>query len=433
MTRLLAVLALAAAGAFVFFVHDWTGAWVLGLDADTRLIVVCVAAVAAPLLFAALVRFNTARWSFVRVLFVVVILVDGGVAGALATRSAPPVHEPPAPPPIAAVPDVKAPTPAPPPPAVEPEPATPPSAPSPAKADTFYRYIVDGQVVVTTRIEDVPPEHRAAAEVTKMDRPDDPSPSPPPPPSPRAAQIAARLNLHRRALGLAPVTVDAKKTAGAAAHAAYIAANHASLFEAGLALHDEDEARPGYSAAGAHAGRHAVIALQEGRPRDVVDQWMASFFHRVPLVHPELRRVGVGFAERGAQRIFVVDIEPEAPASRVVVVPADGARDVPIAFAGPELPNPIPNDADGAGGYPITVTFPPKAKVGGVVATLSDLGAEVPAWVSTPVVPAAPKAQQNTVCLIAKDPLRPRTRYTFEMRATVDGRAFTLESTFTTR
>ncbi|MEQ9496625.1 MAG: CAP domain-containing protein [Deltaproteobacteria bacterium] len=432
MTRLLAVLALAAAGAFVYFVHDWSGAWVLGLTDDTRLIVVAVSAVAAPLFLAVLVRFNTARWSFVRVFLLLAILVDGGVAAALATRGprpvpldapdppepAPPIAAPPpaaAPPPFAEMPDVK-------PPAPEPAP--------PAKADTFYRYIVDGQVVVTTRIEDVPPEHRAAAEVTTMERSDDPSP---PPASPRAALVADRLNLRRRALGLAPVTVDAKKTAGAAAHAAYIAANHTSLFEAGLALHDEDESRPGYSAAGAHAGRHAVIALQEGRPRDVVDQWMASFFHRVPLVHPRLERVGVGFAERGGQRIFVVDVEPEAPSSRVVVVPADGARDVPIAFAGPELPNPIPNDPDGAAGYPITVTFPPKAKVGGVVAKLSDLGAEVPAWVSTPVLPADAKAQQNTVCLIAKDPLRPRTRYTFEMRATVDGRPFTLKSTFTTR
>ncbi|MEQ8983098.1 MAG: CAP domain-containing protein [Deltaproteobacteria bacterium] len=428
MTRLLAVLALAAAGAFVYFVHDWSGAWVLGLTDDTRLIVVAIAAVAAPLFLAGLVRFNTARWSFVRVFLLLAILVDGGVAAALATRGPPPSHPEPAPPPVAPPPV------APPPPIAAPPdvkvPAPVPEPPPPAKADTFYRYIVDGQVVVTTRIEDVPPEHRAAAEITTMERADDPSP---PPVSPRAALVADRLNLRRRALGLAPVTVDAKKTAGAAAHAAYIAANHASLFEGGLAQHDEDESRPGYSAAGAHAGRHAVIALQEGRPRDVVDQWMASFFHRVPLVHPGLERVGVGFAERGGQRIFVVDVEPEAAASRVVVVPADAARDVPIAFAGPELPNPIPNDADGAGGYPITVTFPPTTKVGGVVAKLTDLGAPVPAWVSTPVLPADAKAQQNTVCLIAKDPLRPRTRYTFEMRATVDGRPFTLKSTFTTR
>jgi uncharacterized protein YkwD len=98
-----------------------------------------------------------------------------------------------------------------------------------------------------------------------------------------------------------------------------------------------------------------------------------------------------------------------------VLFPTRDQKDVPLALPAGEEPNPIPEAKDGRAGFPVTVTFPSGKLPKALTLKLYAAGKEVPAWVSTPDRPANPKYkghQGSTACLIAKEPLRPLTKYT---------------------
>ena len=130
------------------------------------------------------------------------------------------------------------------------------------------------------------------------------------------------------------------------------------------------------------------------------------------------------------------DGPPAAPADGVVIYPVDGQKQVPTAFPGHEVPDPIPESHGGVGGYPITATFRAKVAVRKARATLEDdAGQEVEAWASSPEKPADPDnawAQGNTICLIAKKPLRPGAAYAVRMSAAADGKEWSRAWKFTT-
>lgn len=119
-----------------------------------------------------------------------------------------------------------------------------------------------------------------------------------------------------------------------------------------------------------------------------------------------------------------------------IVYPAPGQKRVPLWFPGNETPDPLPEAKDKLAGYPITVMFPRRASIASVTAHLMDKKErEVAIWLSTPQKPANPKhadSQQNTVCLIAKRPLRADTTYTVRVEASVDDRAWSATWSFTT-
>jgi uncharacterized protein YkwD len=131
--------------------------------------------------------------------------------------------------------------------------------------------------------------------------------------------------------------------------------------------------------------------------------------------------------------------EPEKKRARpagVVMYPVDSQKDVPLTFAGNESPNPIPDSKIQNVGYPLTVVFPPGVRVKNVSATLTDPSDKpVDIWLSTPDKPANPRAasqQRNTICLMAKLPLRFNTTYQVSLTAEVGGRPWKYAYRFTT-
>src|SRR5581483_1098586 len=62
-----------------------------------------------------------------------------------------------------------------------------------------------------------------------------------------AAPVLERLNAHRKAAGLDPVSADPSLTKGCAAHAAYLVRNVDDPSTQGLGLHTEKPALPGYT------------------------------------------------------------------------------------------------------------------------------------------------------------------------------------------
>jgi hypothetical protein len=306
-----------------------------------------------------------------------------------------------------------------------------------------------------------PPETRPEKHpppTEKKPEPKEPPSKPTKPPSkfegekPNNVQRQALKNLNsvRTAAGLPPVELDVALCAGCSGHARYLVQNH--IAPTGLGIHDEDHSTAGYSEEGEQAGRASVIVgsvgkMAPGWPLCVIDDWPATVYHRIPLLRPDLKRVGFGYAasKTGDLGYVLLDaqsgIEGEAGdehKTRAVLYPGDKQRGVPCVFGMGvlEVPNPIPANGDAEStGYPVTATFFAGETVEDVVAVLKDgSGREMRVWRSTPQEPARSDAsQQNTICLIPKEPLKPGTTYTVKMAAKVDGKPWSQMWSFTTK
>jgi hypothetical protein len=250
-------------------------------------------------------------------------------------------------------------------------------------------------------------------------------------------QALERINFFRKQAGLAAVTADPELSKGCLAHAQYLAKNADHPSAKGLGMHKEDPKLPGYTEEGARAGASSVI-FPTGDQVGAVNGWMATLFHRIPLLDPKLTKVGLGFAKGGQNGgFFVVDTitgRDGKDRTQPVLYPVDEQKDVPLKFT-PELPQAVPAAKENNAGYPVTVIFPPDAGVKDVTAVLKDgAGKEVDIWLSTPEQPAGDhkQFQRNTVCLIAKAALKPRTTYTVTVKATVNDEAWSQKWSFTT-
>lgn len=125
-----------------------------------------------------------------------------------------------------------------------------------------------------------------------------PSPTPPPPtptPAPTTAVYTGPgwlqyTNQFRAQAGLPFLVEDEALTNSSAAHSQYMVLNSQST-------HTENPALPGYSEAGETAGLNGNIAIS-GRAGVVytwpINYWMSAAFHALPLIDPELQRVGYG-------------------------------------------------------------------------------------------------------------------------------------------
>jgi uncharacterized protein YkwD len=247
----------------------------------------------------------------------------------------------------------------------------------------------------------------------------------------------ARINESRRGAGVEAVKIDPLLSKACTAHADYLVKNAGNPLLQGGGGNQEDPSLPGYSAEGARVARVAHIANNQANPLTLIDQFLASPFRRAFVLAPGLKRVGLGWARHANGRwVFVLDLTHGRGSDRVVIYPLARQTEVPLAFPGNEFPDPIPQSRTQKVGYPITVTFPPGAPVKDVTATLKDdSGREVEVWLSSPERPANPNYpahQRNTVCLIAKDLLRPNTTYTVAVSAEVGGQPWKQTWEFTT-
>lgn len=256
-----------------------------------------------------------------------------------------------------------------------------------------------------------------------------------------ANTLLAKINQYRKRAGVEPVALDPSLNPGCLAHARYLVRNLHHRATLGLGAHDEDLSLPGASVEGKRAGNAAVISIEDVDPLAGLDGLLATLYHRVALLHPHLRRIGVGCAQSNRLRwTTVVDVQRGRVAGsgpNPVFFPVDGQTEVPLAFpTSGEEPDPIPEDRDGQAGFPITVTLPPEAVLRQAEGTLEEEGGnKVAAWFSAPEKPANPlfaKRQGSTVCLIPKDPLRPGTAYLVSLRGEVNGKKWHARWRFTT-
>ena len=233
----------------------------------------------------------------------------------------------------------------------------------------------------------------------------------------------------REQAGIAKPDVDFDRPASDACrkHAIYLA-RHADQLERWPDAHEEYPDREGFDPEGAWAGGHSVIAPGSRDGKDAIDSWMATFYHRLPLLDPALLRVGyalesscavldsgsfVGIRERRGVEAGMgqgVDVTWWA-----IAWPPPGATDVPTRFQD-ELPDPVPGEDDAKMGYPITFQllhrYDGRRELELELREGSASGRAVPCWFSTPSKPTNPKlAPDDAWCLIPKGPLDPGKSY----------------------
>jgi uncharacterized protein YkwD len=120
-------------------------------------------------------------------------------------------------------------------------------------------------------------------------------------------KILARVNSVRKATGLPPVRLDAELSSGCQSHARYLARNYQRPEVVGMGLHRQDADLPGATPHGARAAKGSVIAVILD-PQTCVENWMATLYHRIPILAPNLERIGFGHARiQGHKWVCVLD------------------------------------------------------------------------------------------------------------------------------
>lgn len=221
-------------------------------------------------------------------------------------------------------------------------------------------------------------------------------------------------------------TLDPSLSDGCANHANYLL-KHRHQASAWPDAHEEYPDHEGFSVEGSYAGLHSVIMPGARSATDAIDGWMATFYHRVPLLVPNVVRIG--FALEGD--IAVLDavslVAPTPKEGWKIVWPPHESRDIPTRFA-PELPNPVPGEDQSKWGYPVTVQRNERDGLAGTATFELFLGSKdgpkVDAYVSTPDRPTNPElAPPETYCLIPKAHLKPSTKYVVRFTPPEGGKA----------
>jgi hypothetical protein len=218
-------------------------------------------------------------------------------------------------------------------------------------------------------------------------------------------KILARVNEYRKNAGLSLVELDETLSVGCRAHCNYLVKNDGKPELEGLKAHEEVMTLPGATEEGAKAGPKSDIALGEG-PVESVDAWVASLYHRVPILNPGLKKIGAGFMTGTHYgKVCVLDIQTDVEdAQGEVLYPADKLADVPGRFFD-ETPDPLgPGKHDA--GFPVTLTGFGLPDFKDAQAKLERDGKEVACAFSSPEKPATQEfSQLNTICMIPREPL----------------------------
>ncbi|MCO4761029.1 MAG: hypothetical protein KC502_05960 [Myxococcales bacterium] len=262
-----------------------------------------------------------------------------------------------------------------------------------------------------------------------------------------AVQQAAHVALLdvRAAVGAGPIVQDAALAQAAQAHAEFYVTHHAKYQAKGLNPHAED-ASFGAGFTGTSLGQRVAAAGFSGPPgaevmaftgsaTGAVDGWMATVYHRLPLIAPPSERFGYGGAVKGGAKAEVMDFSARSARKDdpVVVYPYPGQAQVPKSWSGNEGPQPPPPP----GGYPsgpvITARVPGAVSWGAHTLTYGDGKAVEHVFLTSENDPNMKKFDRFSVAMYSNAPLQGGVVYTVTLKVTVDKDEQTLSWTFTTQ
>lgn len=242
------------------------------------------------------------------------------------------------------------------------------------------------------------------------------------------------FNRMRIQAGLPQVALNETLCAACELHAKYMDLNGLGDGSGGLSAHDENPQKTGYTPEGAKAGRNSCIDFRQPNMISPIDNWMQTLFHRIPLVCPGTKSIGMGLYKG----IALLDAFSDANFSirhEPIPYPFEGQTQVPLDFDG-EIPSPLPPNATFPVGFSITLTFNGGDKITDVTACLKDANNKpIEFYLSCPEKPAYAARypnNMNTICVIPKLVLSKKMEYFIEIKCKVNGKDFTKKWSFTT-
>ena len=239
------------------------------------------------------------------------------------------------------------------------------------------------------------------------------------------------LNKARKDAGLDTVTISASLSRDCYNHAKYLVFNRNDSATQGLSGHKEYASLKGYSKEGEKAGRRSVIAFE--KTDRAINEFLASFYHRIPLLQPNLKEIGIAFYEENDYVVSLIDCASGTAGQKsieVVFYPGVNQRNIRLNMAN-ELPNPA--GLPGQFGFPVTIYFTKAQVIKNVKFKLTDkYNRIIDCYISTPENPATFFTQWNTVCAIPKKPLAPDSKYFVSLTCLVNNVEFNKIYSFVT-
>lgn len=255
---------------------------------------------------------------------------------------------------------------------------------------------------------------------------------------PGIVEALALINTWRGWLGVAPLRIDPALQKAAEAHVEYYRLNYGDPTLAGMGLHNETPARPGFTGASFQdrveaAGYPGWANENAGLSGSMV--WSTRWFigtvgHRLTLLDPRYSDVGLAAVNDGKIKFEIIDLGTkkwvEQASPEWAAWPPHGATGVDTAFEG-EAPNPFPN-ASFPVGYPITLKYFGAGDLTLSAATISTGGVSVPSFSSI----GSGWLTRQTIQLAANTPLERGKRYDVHIEGAANGQRFVRDWSFTT-
>lgn len=159
-----------------------------------------------------------------------------------------------------------------------------------------------------------------------------------------SADGLALLNFYRSMLGLDSVTEDPEQSRTCQVHLDYLQAYAEAQGLPYYLEHQEDPASPDYSEEGNQAGIDSVLSYGQGDIRQAIDGWLATLYHRLPLIDPGLRAVGIAFDSNYACIQYRPGTVGSVTADHPVLWPIADGTFTNATFGGSESPCPTVED-----------------------------------------------------------------------------------------
>ncbi len=267
--------------------------------------------------------------------------------------------------------------------------------------------------------------------------PDNPGGPYPDDATPEQVKALYRVNWYRQQLGVPLVKEIAPLNQMATDHCACFMQHGAEYDATGMSPHSEDPNWPPpchgdlgarAEAAGVQGGVAEVMAFM-GDPVGSVDGWVATLYHRLPLLDPGTKEIGYGM---GSACDTINSTVGGSASTWEVAYPYDGQTDVDTCWNGAESPKPAPPPS---GHYPsgpvITLQFG-----SAITFTINESSITNPYGQKIPHTLLVPNNDPNlagsaTVSLIPNK-LKPGTTYTVRLAGTKVGEPWEKEWSFTT-
>jgi len=205
----------------------------------------------------------------------------------------------------------------------------------------------------------------------------------------------AQINRYRAMAGLEPVVEDPAASVGDLNHARYLVKRFEEELPETVNIHDEGRETPWSTPSGALAASLSDIAFragsqdsvdQAGLIKEVIHDWMTDPFERLPMLDPDLRKVGIGTYRERDFTVIVLQVRtppsppeeivlgnpedyrkqgPPPPSSKYPIMFPPAGSTVPLAaYQGGGWPNPLASCANYVTptGLPVTLELGPSAQ-----------------------------------------------------------------------